>query len=63
MKSIKIKFFAAICAIAIAFVGILSVISLSFYDNYYLWQREKSLTDVYIELCKANKMGDEQFIK
>lgn len=62
MKSIKIKFFAAICAIAIAFVGILSVISLSFYDNYYLWQREKSLTDVYIELCKANKQGDEQFI-
>lgn len=62
MKSIKIKFFAAICAIAIAFVGILSIISLTFYDNYYLWQREKALTDVYIQLCSANNKGDEEFI-
>lgn len=62
MKSIKIKFFAAICAIAVAFVGILSLISVTFYDNYYLWQREGSLKTIYNELCSANKKGTSQFI-
>ena len=45
--SIKFKFFAASCAIAVAFIGILSALNLTLYDNYYLWQREKSLDRIY----------------
>lgn len=62
IKSIKFKFFAAICAIAVAFVGILSILSLSFYDNYYLWQRERALNQIYKELCRANENGYDQLI-
>lgn len=47
--SIKLKFFAAICAVAVAFTGILTVLNLFFYDDYYLMQRQKSLTKFYNE--------------
>lgn len=51
--SIKFKFFAAICAIAVAFVGILTILNLTLYDDYYLWQRERSLRDTYEDLSRA----------
>ena len=51
--SIKFKFFAASCAIAVAFVGILTALNLTLYDNYYLWQREKSLDRIYDTVRRA----------
>lgn len=57
--SIKLKFFAAICAIAVAFVGILAALNLTLYDNYYLWQRERALSDIYQTVCSAyEESGD-----
>lgn len=56
-RSIKLKFFAAICAIALAFIGILMVLNLFFYDDYYLSQRQRSLTDFYQQLS-ATYSGD-----
>lgn len=44
--SIRFKFFAASCAIAVAFVGILSVLNLTLYDHYYLWQRQRALRSI-----------------
>lgn len=51
--SVKVKFFAAICAIALAFIGILMVLNLFFYDDYYLSQRQRSLTDFYQQMDVA----------
>ncbi len=60
--SIKFKFFAAICAIAVAFVGILSFLNVTLYDNYYLWQRERSLQDTYEGILQANQQGNDALI-
>ena len=57
--SIKFKFFAASCAIAVAFVGILSALNLTLYSNYYLWQRERSLHEIYGNLCTAAQAGGD----
>ena len=47
LHSIKFKFFAASCAIALAFIGILSTLNLTLYDSYYLWQRQRALRTIY----------------
>lgn len=36
-----------------AFVGILTALNLTLYDNYYLWQREKSLDRIYDTVRRA----------
>ncbi|MBS7224752.1 MAG: HAMP domain-containing protein [Clostridiaceae bacterium] len=59
--SIKFKFFAASCAIAVAFIGIFSALNLTLYDNYYLWQREKSLDRIYDTVCDAYQDGGAAF--
>ncbi len=43
MKSIKLKFFSAIFAIALAFITIISALNLFFYDDYYLYSRKSML--------------------
>lgn len=45
--SIRTKFFAAICATSLVFVGVLSALNLFFYDDYYMYEREKALADIY----------------
>lgn len=45
--SIKIKLFAVICAIAVAFVGVLTVLNLFFYKDYYLLERRHALINIY----------------
>lgn len=50
--SIKIKLFAVICAIALAFVGILTVLNVFFYDDYYFYERRKALADIYNDVNK-----------
>lgn len=52
--SIKFKFFAGVCAITVAFVGILAALNVTFYGNYYLWQRERSLSDIYATVKGAD---------
>lgn len=59
--SIKFKFFAASCAIAVAFIGIFSALNLTLYDDYYLWQREKSLDRIYDTVCDAYQDGGAAF--
>ena len=59
--SIKFKFFAASCAIAVAFIGIFSALNLTLYDDYYLWQREKSLDRIYDTVCDAYLDGGAAF--
>ncbi|NBH79576.1 HAMP domain-containing protein [Clostridiaceae bacterium] len=45
--SIRTKFFAAICATSFVFVSILAALNLFFYDDYYLFERQKELADIY----------------
>ncbi|MCB6366083.1 HAMP domain-containing histidine kinase [Intestinibacillus massiliensis] len=45
--SIKIKFFAIIVAIAFAFISILTVLNVFFYDDYYLYERRGALAEIY----------------
>lgn len=56
--SIRMKFFAASCAIAVAFVGILAVLNVTLYDNYYLWQRERALGRIYDTVYAAYHSND-----
>ncbi|MGM9611879.1 MAG: sensor histidine kinase [Butyricicoccus sp.] len=58
--SIKFKFFAASCAIAVAFIGILSVLNLTLYDRYYLWQGEKTLGRIYDTVYAAYEEGGSE---
>lgn len=60
--SIKFKFFAAICAIAVAFVGILSLLNLTLYDDYYLFQRERALQDIYEDVRRADQEGSSALL-
>lgn len=60
LHSIKFKFFAASCAIAVAFVGILSALNLTLYDNYYLWQRQRALRGIYQTVHTAYTSGSSE---
>lgn len=50
LHSVKIKFFAAIAAVALVFIVIITSLNLFFYDTYYMAQRQRSLTDIYNEI-------------
>lgn len=45
--SIRTKFFAAICATSLVFVGLLTALNLFFYDDYYFFERQRELEDIY----------------
>lgn len=49
-RSIKFKFFLVIVTIAFAFIGILTMLNVFFYDDYYLYERRKALTDIYHQI-------------
>ena len=57
--SIRFKFFAAIGAIAVIFIGILTALNVTLYDNYYLWQRERTLKELYRDMCTVYAEGGE----
>ncbi len=48
--SIKHKLFAAICGIAVAFVGIMMILNLFCYKEYYLYERRHALVGLYQEI-------------
>lgn len=45
--SIRMKFFAAICATSFVFVSVLAALNIFFYDDYYLFERQKELAGIY----------------
>lgn len=49
-RSIKFRLFAIISAIALAFVGILTILNLFFYNDYYIFDRKRELVEIYHEL-------------
>ena len=51
--SIRMKFFAAICATSFVFVSVLAALNLFFYDDYYLFERQRELEDIYREVNKV----------
>ncbi|MDO4271100.1 MAG: ATP-binding protein [Eubacteriales bacterium] len=45
--SIKFKFFAAISAVTLVFIGVLIVLNVFFYDDYYMMTRRRELSSTY----------------
>ena len=45
--SIRFKFFAAISAVALVFIGMLLLLNLFFYEDYYMMTRRNELRDAY----------------
>ena len=45
--SIRFKFFAAISAVALVFIGVLLLLNLFFYEDYYMLTRRGELRDAY----------------
>lgn len=45
--SIKLKFFAAVAAVAVVFIALISVLNLFFYDDYYMLERRRDLRGLY----------------
>lgn len=58
MRSVKIKFFAAIAAVAVVFILVITCLNLFFYDTYYMAQRQNSLTEIYQEIRMSYNTGD-----
>lgn len=56
-SSIRMKFFAAICATTFVFVSVLAALNIFFYDDYYLIERQKELADIYRQV-EALYTGD-----
>lgn len=50
--SIKIKFFAAISAVAVVFIGVLIVLNVFFYDDYYMMTRRNELKSTYQSISR-----------
>ena len=44
--SIRYKFFAGISVVALVFIGVLLVLNLFFYDDYYMMTRRNELSTV-----------------
>lgn len=56
-SSIRVKFFAAISIIALVFIGILVLLNVFFYQDYYMLTRRSELRDAYVSVC-SNYDGD-----
>lgn len=50
--SIKVKFFAAICGVSFAFVLVLTLLNVFFYDDYYRYERKNALAELYTQVEK-----------
>ena len=51
--SIRFKFFAAISIIALVFIGILVLLNVFFYQDYYMMTRRSELRDAYGSICTS----------
>lgn len=56
-RSIKFKFFFAISAVALVFIGVLIALNLFFYDDYYLMTRKSDLRETY-QSVRASYTGE-----
>ena len=55
--SIRFKFFSAISLVALVFIGLLLVLNLFFYKDYFMMTRKNSLRDAFNTVC-ASYTGD-----
>ena len=46
-RSIRFQLFAAISAVAVVFIGILVLLNLFFYEDYYMMTRRNELREAY----------------
>ena len=53
LRSVRLKFFAAIAAVALVFITVISCLNLFFYEHYYMAQRQNSLRDIYSRVCQS----------
>lgn len=53
LRSVRLKFFAAIAAVALVFITVISCLNLFFYDHYYMAQKQNSLRDIYSRVCQS----------
>ena len=60
MRSVKVKFFAAIAAVAVVFILVITSLNLFFYESYYMAQRQNSLTEIYEEVRTSYHAGDSE---
>ncbi len=51
--SVKVKFFAAVSAVALVFIGVLLLLNLFFYDDYYLMTRKNELRNTYQSVLRG----------
>ena len=56
-RSIRFKFFVAISAVSLVFVGVLLVLNLFFYEDYYMFMRRNELRDAY-QSIRSSYTGD-----
>lgn len=63
MRSVKVKFFAAIAAVAVVFIVVISCLNLFFYDSYYMAQRQNSLTEIYEEIRTSYQEADVEALR
>lgn len=59
LHSVRLKFFAAIAAVALVFITVISCLNLFFYEHYYMAQRQHSLTDIYSRVCQSYYSKDK----
>ena len=52
-RSIRFTFFAAISIIALVFIGILVLLNVFFYQDYYMMTRRSELRDAYGSICTS----------
>lgn len=63
LRSIRLKFFAAIAAVALVFITVISCLNLFFYEHYYMMQRQNSLTDIYNRVCQSYYTKDNETLQ
>ena len=61
-RSIRFKFFAAISAVALVFIGVLVVLNLFFYEDYYKLTRRAALRDTFQDIRSSYNGSAEDII-
>ena len=56
-RSIRFKFFVAISAVALVFIGVLLLLNVFFYHDYYMMMRRNELRDAYLGI-RSSYTGD-----
>ena len=58
--SIRFKFFSAISLVALMFIGILLLLNLFFYQDYFMMTRKSSLCDAFDTEYRATPTAKER---